>query len=230
MGLSKWIFSALIMIDSFQHIGMRKKLVEVLREKGISDEKVLSAIGEIPRHLFCFDTVFLQFSYDDKAFPIGSGQTISQPYTVAFQTELLQIERRDKVLEIGTGSGYQTAVLAKLGAKVFTIERQRALHDKASLLLEKLNYKARCFYGDGYAGRAAFAPYDKILVTCGAPYIPEALKTQLKVGGKMVVPVGEMNGVQTMLSMVKLSETEFETTEHGAFQFVPMLNDTDTAL
>ena len=218
------------MIDSFQHIGMRKRLVEVLREKGIKNEAVLTAIGDIPRHLFCFDTVFLQFSYDDKAFPIGSGQTISQPYTVAFQTELLQVKKRDKILEIGTGSGYQTAVLAQLGAKVYTIERQKALHDKSSLLLETVNYKAACFYADGYAGRQAFAPYDKILVTCGAPYIPEALKNQLKIGGIMVVPVGEFNGVQTMLSLVKLSETEFETVEHGAFQFVPMLNKTDTAL
>ncbi len=217
------------MEDGFRHQGMRKLLVEHLREKGIKDENVLQAIGEIPRHLFFFDTAFLQFAYEDKAFPIGSGQTISQPYTVAFQSELLNIKKREKVLEIGTGSSYQTAVLVKLGAKVFTIERQRALHEKSTILLEKFHLKARCFYGDGYKGRPGFAPFDKIIVTCGAPFIPEELKNQLKIGGRLVVPVGEFNGVQKMLVVDRISETEFKTTEHGDFQFVPMLDKTDMA-
>lgn len=186
-------------------------------------------IGEIPRHLFFFDTAFLNFAYADQAFPIGSGQTISQPYTVAFQTSLLEPRKREKVLEIGTGSGYQAAVLASLGVKLFSIERQKALHDKASLLLEQMNYKVRCFYGDGYKGKEAYAPFDKILITCGAPSVPEALKAQLKIGGRMVVPVGAVNGVQQMLTIDRKSETDFDVQEHGAFQFVPMLESTDTA-
>ena len=218
------------MADTFRHQGMRKRLIAVLREKGIKDERVLDVMGEIPRHEFFFDSAFLQFAYNDQAFPIGSGQTISQPYTVAFQTELLRPKKREKVLEIGTGSGYQTAVLIKLGMKVFTIERQKALYDKSALKLQELGLSARCFYGDGYAGREAFAPFDKILVTCGAPHIPERLKQQLKLGGRLVVPVGEVNGVQTMLTVDRLTETEFEVQEHGAFQFVPMLNNTDTAV
>ena len=218
------------MEDSFRHQGLRKLLVEELRQKNISDENVLDAIGKIPRHLFCFDTVFLKHAYEDKAFPIGSGQTISQPYTVAKQTELLLPKKREKVLEIGTGSGYQTAVLCELGLKVFTIERQRVLYEKSSHLLDQFGYKARCFYGDGYAGRPAFAPFDKSLITCGAPRIPEELKKQLKVGGRMVIPVGEINGVQTMLTLDKKSENEFEIAEHGSFQFVPMLDNTDSAV
>lgn len=218
------------MEDSFRHQGLRKLLVEELRQKNITDENVLDAIGKIPRHLFCFDTVFLKHAYEDKAFPIGSGQTISQPYTVAKQTELLLPKKREKVLEIGTGSGYQTAVLCELGLKVFTIERQRVLYEKSSHLLDQFGYKARCLYGDGYAGRPAFAPFDKILITCGAPRIPEELKKQLKVGGRMVIPVGEINGVQTMLTLDKKSENEFEIAEHGSFQFVPMLDNTDSAV
>lgn len=218
------------MEDSFRHQGLRKLLVEELRQKNITDENVLDAIGKIPRHLFCFDTVFLKHAYEDKAFPIGSGQTISQPYTVAKQTELLLPKKREKVLEIGTGSGYQTALLCELGLKVFTIERQRVLYEKSSHLLDQFGYKARCFYGDGYAGRPAFAPFDKILITCGAPRIPEELKKQLKVGGRMVIPVGEINGVQTMLTLDKKSENEFEIAEHGSFQFVPMLDNTDSAV
>ena len=217
------------MEDTFRHQGMRKILVNELREKGIQDENVLQVIGELPRHLFFFDTAFLKFAYEDKAFPIGSGQTISQPYTVAFQTQLLQLKKREKVLEIGTGSSYQTAVLVKLGAKVFTIERQRMLHEKAVKMLNTMNLKARCFYGDGYAGRPAFAPFDKILVTCGAPNIPQALKDQLKIGGRMVVPVGDFNDVQKMMVLDKVGENEFEISEHGDFQFVPMLDKTDTA-
>ena len=222
------IFGA-YMEDSFRHQGMRKLLIEELRQKGIRDEDVLRVMGELPRHQFFFESAFLKFAYEDKAFPIGAGQTISQPYTVAFQTELLQIKKREKVLEIGTGSSYQTAVLVKLGAKVFTIERQRLLHEKAVKMLDKFNLKARCFYGDGYAGRSAFAPFDKILVTCGAPFIPEDLKVQLKVGGRMVVPVGDLNGVQKMTVLDKISETQFEVSEHGDFHFVPMLDKTDTA-
>lgn len=214
------------MQDTFKHQGLRKKLIEILREKSIENERVLEAMADIPRHLFFFDTAFLKFAYADQAFPIGSGQTISQPYTVAFQTELLNPQRREKVLEIGTGSGYQTAVLAKLGCKVFTIERQHELYLKSSALLEELGYKARCFYGDGYKGKPAYAPFDKVLITCGAPFIPEDLKEQLKVGGIMVIPVGDNDGVQKMLRIEKLSETEFETTEHGNFQFVPMLKNT----
>ncbi|MEX2597093.1 MAG: protein-L-isoaspartate(D-aspartate) O-methyltransferase [Salibacteraceae bacterium] len=217
------------MRDTHKHKGMRKKLIDELRDKGIEDEKVLQAMMDVPRHLFFFDTAFLHLAYIDKAFPIGSGQTISQPYTVAFQTSLLQTKKREKVLEIGTGSGYQSAVLATLGVKVFTIERQQFLHDKSKQLLEELGYKARCFYGDGYAGRPAFAPFDKILVTCGAPFIPEALKEQLKIGGRMVIPVGEVNGVQRMVTIDKRSDNDFEIKEHGDFKFVPMLEKTDTA-
>ncbi len=217
------------MQDTLKHKGMRKKLIEVLRVKGIDNQKVLDVINEIPRHLFFFDTAFLHLAYEDKAFPIGSGQTISQPFTVAFQTSLLDPKKREKVLEIGTGSGYQTAVLSKLGMKVFTIERQHALHLKSRDLLEEMRIPARCFYGDGYAGKSAFAPFDKILVTCGAPKIPDALKQQLKVGGRMVIPVGEVNSVQHMLTIDKVSETEYVTEEHGDFQFVPMLERTDNA-
>ncbi|NQV52971.1 MAG: protein-L-isoaspartate(D-aspartate) O-methyltransferase [Flavobacteriales bacterium] len=217
------------MQDTLKHKGMRKKLIEVLRVKGIDNQMVLDVINEIPRHLFFFDTAFLHLAYEDKAFPIGSGQTISQPFTVAFQTSLLNPKKREKVLEIGTGSGYQTAVLSKLGMKVFTIERQHALHLKSRDLLEEMRIPARCFYGDGYAGKTAFAPFDKILVTCGAPKIPDALKEQLKVGGRMVIPVGEVNGVQHMLTIDKVSETEYVTEEHGDFQFVPMLERTDNA-
>jgi len=215
--------------DTYRHKGLRKQLVDSLKQKGITDERVLNAINNIPRHYF-LDSAFDKVAYEDRAFPIGEGQTISQPYTVAFQTALLRPRRREKILEIGTGSGYQTAVLVKLGMKVFTIERQKLLHDKSVLLLEKLGYKARCFYGDGYKGKEAFAPFDKILITCGAPAVPEGLKLQLNIGGRMVVPVGEVNGVQQMLAIDRVSEKEFETTTHGDFQFVPMLENTDTAL
>jgi protein-L-isoaspartate(D-aspartate) O-methyltransferase len=218
-----------VMRDTLKHKGMRKKLIDVLRAKGIEDERVLEAMMQIPRHLFFFDTAFLHLAYEDKAFPIGSGQTISQPYTVAFQTSLLMTKKREKILEIGTGSGYQTAVLSTLGVKVFTIERQQVLHDKSKVLLEEMGYKARCFYGDGYAGRPAFAPFDKILVTCGAPYVPDALKEQLKVGGRIVIPVGEANASQRMITIDKVSDTTFKEQEHGDFRFVPMLEKTDTA-
>ncbi|NQY11513.1 MAG: protein-L-isoaspartate(D-aspartate) O-methyltransferase [Flavobacteriales bacterium] len=210
-------------MDTFKHKGLRKKLVEEIRSKGITSEAVLDAINEIPRHQF-LDGAFLNFAYEDKAFPIGEGQTISQPYTVAFQSSLLNIKRGDKVLEIGTGSGYQTMVLFKLGAKVFSIERQKALFDKTKKLLVSMNCTAKCFYGDGYLGLPAFAPFDKILVTAGAPYIPDDLKNQLKIGGTLVVPVGG-DGTQKMYELRKISETEFEEIEHGDFKFVPFLKE-----
>ena len=210
-----------MMNDNYRHKGLRKQLVETIRSKGIRDEKVLEAIGKIPRHLF-MDSGFINFSYRDQAFPIGEGQTISQPYTVAFQTELLGVKPLDKVLEIGTGSGYQTAVLIELGGSVFTIERQRKLFIKAQENLGGLGYKPRFFYGDGYQGKPTYGPFDKILVTAGADDIPAALKGQLKVGGTMVIPVGNRN-TQRMIRMVRETETDFTRTEHGNFAFVPLL-------
>ena len=209
------------MEDSFRHKGLRKKLVELIRSKGISDENVLLAINVVPRHLF-MDSSFITFSYSDQAFPIGSGQTISQPYTVAFQTELLEVKPLDKVLEVGTGSGYQTAVLLEMGAKVFTIERQRELFLKAQSDLKMLGYKPLFFYGDGYEGIPAYQPYDKILVTAAAPVIPQKLLEQLKVGGSLVIPVGGSSG-QSMVKIIRESESNFVRTEHGAFSFVPLL-------
>ena len=207
-------------LDTYKTKGMRKTLVEGLKDKGITSLPVLSAIEKIPRHLF-MDSSFLQYAYQDRAFPIGEGQTISQPFTVATQSELLQVKPKEKILEIGTGSGYQASVLVELGAKVFTIERHRALFLKTKELLKDLKYNAKCFYGDGYAGLPNFAPFDKIIVTCGAPFVPEALKEQLKVGGILVIPVGEDD--QKMQVYTKLSETEFSCEEHGDFRFVPML-------
>ncbi len=209
------------MEDTYRHKGLRRLLVEEIQKKGITNEKVLEAIGRVPRHLF-MDSGFINFSYKDSAFPIGSGQTISQPYTVAFQTQLLELAPHEKILEIGTGSGYQAAVLFELGARVFTIERQRDLYVKAQQLLHQLGYKMNFFYGDGYAGLPAYAPFDKILVTAGATEIPEALVQQLKVGGRMVIPVGN-NAQQEMILVEKVSETETEVSKHGAFIFVPFL-------
>lgn len=212
------------MIDNFKHKGLRKKLVGIIRSKGITDEKVLAAIEKVPRHLF-LDNVFLEFAaYEDKPFEIGAGQTISQPYTVAYQTYLLDIQKGDKILEIGTGSGYQTCVLLELGAKVYSIERQKTLYTKTKELLPKLGYRPNLFYGDGYKGLPSFAPYDRIIVTAGAPYIPQDLIDQLRVGGIMVVPVGE-GGVQIMTIILKKSTTELETHELGQFRFVPLLED-----
>jgi len=209
-------------LDTYKTKGLRKALVEGLKNKGITSLPVLSAIEKIPRHLF-MDSSFLQYAYQDRAFPIGEGQTISQPFTVATQSELLQVKPKEKILEIGTGSGYQASVLVELGAKVFTIERHRALFLKTKELLKDLKYNAKCFYGDGYAGLPNFAPFDKIIVTCGAPFVPEALKEQLKVGGILVIPVGEDD--QKMQVYTKLSETEFSCEEHGDFRFVPMLEN-----
>ncbi len=211
------------MKDSFRHQGLRKQLVQHLASKGIKNIDVLSAINSIPRHQF-LDTAFVNFAYQDKAFPIGSGQTISQPYTVAFQSQLLDLNPYDKVLEVGTGSGYQAAVLILLDADVYTIERQRDLFNKTKVFLPKLGYNCRFVYGDGYKGLPKFAPFDKIIITCGAPCIPEDLVAQLKVGGRMVAPIGE-GDIQVMHLIEKLSETETRITTHGEFSFVPMLND-----
>ncbi|TRZ75748.1 MAG: protein-L-isoaspartate(D-aspartate) O-methyltransferase [Bacteroidetes bacterium] len=211
------------MIDSYKHQGLRKQLVEIIREKGITDSNVLAAIGKVPRHFF-FDSSFLKYAYEDKAFPIGAGQTISQPYTVAFQSQLLMLTRGQKVLEVGTGSGYQACILAEIGAKVFSIERQKSLYDKAAQFLPSLGYRIKLFFGDGYKGLPAYAPFDKIIVTAGAPFIPDALIDQLKPGGILVIPVGG-DDVQEMTTITRISEKEFQKREHGKFRFVPLLKD-----
>lgn len=209
--------------DTFRHKGLRKILVESIRAKGITDKNVLAALEAVPRHFF-FDSSFLEFAYEDKPFPIGAGQTISQPYTVAFQTELLKIQKNDKVLEVGTGSGYQACILAKMGAKVFSIERQKSLFQKIKKLLPEMDYTIKVFYGDGYKGLPPFAPFDKILVTAAAPYIPQPLIEQLKPGGILVVPVGE-GDVQIMHRVIKDAEGNLTTEHHGTFRFVPLLGD-----
>ena len=207
--------------DSFRHQGLRRKLVEELHGKGISNTSVLGAINRVPRHVF-MDSGFINFAYKDQAFPIGSGQTISQPYTVAIQTQLLEIAKHDKVLEVGTGSGYQCAVLLEMGANVYTIERQRELFIQAQSVLLHLRYKPYFFFGDGYEGLPAYAPFDKIIITAGGPDIPEKLLDQLKIGGKLIMPVGNINS-QRMTLVEKLSENEYHTSEHGSFIFVPLL-------
>ena len=209
--------------DNFKHQGMRKKLIDQLRSKGIDNEDVLSAMMKVPRHFF-LDLAFLNQAYSDHAFQIGAGQTISQPYTVAYQTSLLNIKKGEKVLEIGTGSGYQTSVLFELGAKVFSIERQKELFDRTKDLLPAMNYSPKLFYGDGYKGLPGYAPFDKVLITCGAPFVPEELVKQLKVGGIMVIPVGA-GEVQIMNLITKISETEIEKKELKNFKFVPMLEN-----
>jgi protein-L-isoaspartate(D-aspartate) O-methyltransferase len=211
------------MEDSYRHKGLRKKLVESIREKGIVDKAVLAAIEKIPRHFF-LDSSFLEFAYQDKPFPIGSGQTISQPFTVAFQSELLAVKRGMKVLEIGTGSGYQACVLAEMGAKVFSIERQRKLFVRTKQFLQALPYKVNLFLGDGNDGVAAYAPYDRILITAAAPEIPEKLLEQLKPGGMIVIPHGS-DDIQQMLRIIKNDDGSTTTEEHGAFRFVPLLPD-----
>lgn len=207
--------------DSFRHKGLRKKLIESIRTKGISNEDVLEAMDRVPRHLF-MDSGFINFSYTDKAFPIAAGQTISQPYTVAFQTELLHVKKHMKVLEIGTGSGYQTAVLLELGARVYTIERQRQLFLDAQKTLGPLKYKPVFFFGDGYEGLPAYAPFDRILITAAAPEIPRKLLDQLAVGGIMVVPEGDRFG-QKMVRVIRESDENYKRSEHGHFSFVPLL-------
>lgn len=214
------------MEDTFRHKGLRHQLVESLRKKGIQDDSVLQAMEAVPRHFF-FDSSFLEFAYLDKPFPIGAGQTISQPYTVAFQTELLQLKKGEKVLEIGTGSGYQACILHELGVKVFSIERQKLLFDKTKIFLPTLGYRIKTFYGDGYLGLPAFAPFDKIIITAGAPYIPEVLVQQLRIGGILVAPIGNTD-IQEMTTLVKLTGTATRITSHGRFRFVPMLNDKAT--
>lgn len=211
------------MQDSFKHKGLRKQLVQELIDQGIQDRAVLAAIEKIPRHLF-LDKAFLEYAYQNRPFPIGAGQTISQPYTVAFQTQLLQIQPGDKILEIGTGSGYQTSVLLELGAKVFTIERQKSLYERTKNFLPQLGYNPKFFYGDGYLGLPAFAPFDKILVTAGAPFIPDALTAQLKVNGILVIPVGDSN-LQKMTVITRLTERQFDIEERGDFKFVPLLKE-----
>jgi protein-L-isoaspartate(D-aspartate) O-methyltransferase len=209
--------------DTYRHKGLRKQLVDEIRLKGISDEAVLKAIEKIPRHYF-FDSSFLEFAYQDKPFPIGAGQTISQPYTVAFQTELLNVQKGDKILEIGTGSGYQACILEELGAKVFSVERQKSLYQRVKDFLPKLNYTVKVFYGDGYKGLPSFAPFDKIIITAAAPFVPEPLKEQLKTGGVIVVPVGS-GDIQIMTVITKVSDTEFVSKQYGTFRFVPLLED-----
>lgn len=211
--------------DSTKHKGLRNQLVNTIKRKGIQDEKVLEAIAQVPRHLF-MDSGFVDFAYQDKAFPIAANQTISQPYTVAYQTELLHLKKGDKVLEIGTGSGYQTAILVALKAEVYSIERQKELYEKTRKFLPKVGYVAKKLkFGDGYKGWKEYAPFDKILVTAGAPETPKALMSQLNVGGRLVIPVGDK--LQVMTLYIRKSEKEFEKHELGQFRFVPMLKESD---
>lgn len=211
------------MKDTLKHQGLRNKLVKTIKDKGIKSAAVLQAIGRVPRHLF-MDSGFLDHAYVDKAFPIAADQTISQPYTVAFQTELLNVKKGDVILEIGTGSGYQTAVLLELGAKVYSIERQQELFKKTSQFLPKIGYRPKkLIFGDGYQGYEEAAPYDGIIVTAGAPMVPNALLSQLAIGGRLVIPVGD--DVQIMTLIIRKSDTEFEKHEFGEFRFVPLLED-----
>lgn len=207
--------------DTYRHKGLRKQLVDSVEKRGITDKAVLEAMNKVPRH-FYFDTAFLERAYEDKAFPIGEGQTISQPYTVAYQTSLLQLKKGDRVLEVGTGSGYQASILAETGAKVYSIERQKKLYEKTKKLLAEIGYTSiKTFYGDGYAGLPLFAPFDKILVTAAAPAVPKALLEQLKTGGILVIPVGE--NVQQMKRITKKGENDCQEELFDTFQFVPML-------
>ena len=211
------------MNNTDKHHGLRNQLVSLLKEKGIVDKYVLEAINKIPRHLF-LNSTFADFAYQDKAFPIGEGQTISQPYTVAFQTQLLEVKKDHKILEIGTGSGYQTAVLFLMGAKVYSVERQNKLFKQTSLLLPKLGIRPKHLsFGDGYKGLPEHAPFDSIIVTAGAPTIPQALMAQLKIGGRLVIPLGEEKQIMTLL--IRKNETQFEKHEFGDFKFVPLLEN-----
>jgi protein-L-isoaspartate(D-aspartate) O-methyltransferase len=210
------------MRDEYRHKGQRRKMIDELRALGINNEDVLDAIDRVPRH-FYLSSAFEQFAYQNKAFQIGSGQTISKPHTVAKQTELLELAPGKKVLEIGTGSGSQCAVLCAMGYKVFSIERQRNLFEKAKPLLRAMGFKPDLFYGDGYKGKEVFAPFDGIIVTCGAPEVPEALLKQLKIGGRLVIPVGE-GETQRMFTLTRTTEFDYVREEHGDFAFVPMLS------
>lgn len=211
------------MRDTTKHQGLRNQLASLLEAKGITDGNVLRAVRKIPRHLF-IDSSFEDHAYQNKAFPIAANQTISHPYTVAFQSMVLNVKPNDKVLEIGTGSGYQTAVLLELEAEVYTIERQQELFKKTSLFLPKLGYMPKRFiFGDGYKGLITEAPFDKIIVTAGAPYVPKTLLAQLKVGGMLLIPVGDKEQIMTMF--IRKSPTDFDKKELGDFRFVPMLED-----
>ena len=213
--------------DSYRHKGLRKKLIDEIKGMGISDQRVLDAMNKVPRHYF-LSSAFLEFAYNNKAFQIGVGQTISHPYTVGLQSSLLQIEPGMKVLEIGTGSGYQCAVLCELGAKVYSIERQQLLHKNAKSLLEKMGYKPYLSYGDGFKGMPAFAPFDRILFTCAVPTLPDALLMQLKPGGLLVMPFGE-GEVQQMMVVQEQVDGTFTSSNHGDFSFVPMLEKRTSA-
>jgi len=216
-------FNSILLKNTAKHQGLRNQLVAQLQSKGITDLLVLAAIAKVPRHLF-LNSSFEDYAYQDKAFPIGADQTISQPYTVAFQSQLLAIEPDHKILEIGTGSGYQTAILCELGAKVYSIERQNELFKQTSMLLPKLGIRPKHLsFGDGYKGLPNHAPFDGIIVTAGAPSIPQALMAQLKIGGKMVIPVGETQLIMTLL--IRKNETQFEKHEYGECRFVPLLED-----
>lgn len=210
-------------IDNYREKGARKRLVEVLRKKGIEDEQVLQAINKVPRHYFFDETFWLQ-AYKDIAFPIGEGQTISQPYTVAYQSELLHIHKGQKVLEIGTGCGYQTCILMELGADVYTIERQEKLYERTIQVLPYMGYKPNFFLGDGSKGIEAHAPYDKIIVTAGAPTVPEVLLRQLNIGGLLVIPVGNEQE-QKMVTILKVGENDYEKVVLDTFRFVPLVGD-----
>lgn len=209
-------------VDSYKHKGMRRLMIKALQEKGISDQRVLEAMNEVPRHFF-LDSSLDVLAYEDRALEILCKQTISQPSTVAFQTQLLDVSPFEKVLEIGTGSGYQTSVLCKMKARVFTIERFKPLHNSAQMVFDALNVVPQCFFGDGYLGLPAFAPFDKILITCAAPSLPKTLINQLKVGGVMVAPIGE--DTQIMYRIQKISDTEIDVQSYGEFKFVPMLKE-----
>jgi protein-L-isoaspartate(D-aspartate) O-methyltransferase len=209
--------------NTSKHQGLRNQLITLLKEKGITDISVLDAINKIPRHLF-LDSSFEDYAYQDKAFPIGAGQTISQPYTVAFQSQLLEVKKGHKILEIGTGSGYQTAVLCVMGANVYSVERQNKLFKQTFNLLPKLGIRPKHLsFGDGYKGLPDHAPFDSIIVTAGAPIIPQALMAQLKVGGRLVIPLGEETQIMTLL--IRKNETQFEKHEFGDFKFVPLLEN-----
>jgi protein-L-isoaspartate(D-aspartate) O-methyltransferase len=210
--------------DTFRHKGKRKLLVEELGKMGIEQTSILDAFIAIPRHYF-LDLAFDEQAYTNMAFQIGSGQTISHPYTVAFQTQLLSVAKGDKMLEIGTGSGFQTCILCQMGAKVFSVERHMDLHIKAKSIITFFNFNAKLSFGDGYKGIPSHAPFDKILVTCGAPEIPQLLISQLKIGGLMVIPVGE-GDEQKMLRITKLDAEQYKVEEFGTFKFVPMLERT----
>jgi protein-L-isoaspartate(D-aspartate) O-methyltransferase len=209
-------------IDTYRHKGLRSKLIEDIEKKGITDSSILEAMKKLPRHFF-LDSSFTEIAYQDKPFPIGCGQTISQPYTVAFQTQLLNVDKGMRVLEIGAGSGYQACILSEIGAKVFTIERIRELYIKTKQFLSEYGYKPKIFYGDGYQGLPTYAPFDRILVTAGAPEIPSALINQLKPGGIMVIPLDQSENLQVMKKIIMNHDHSYQVEDHGYFRFVPLI-------